>query len=190
MLVQYTSFPTSPDGLYQANPYYDESRASVYFVDRIANLLYRFSLTELKTYTATVDGLSNPSFIIPSYDDPERFLVGSDGSGVVVYWNGRSPTANINHTVFTVEPPYTISTAYSSAFNELYIGPTGIEHCVDPTRQSIYRYSKANGLERIASQYQASVGLFMVNDTLFHLSGCSNLVTAFERNPENGELGG
>lgn len=184
-----TSVPTSPDALGQDNPHYDRQTNSVYFADYFNVLLFRYSLAENKTYSCTVEGVLNPSFIFPVRDSYDQFLVGSNNSAVIVNWDGESDTGYIERTVFSVTPNTIINNAYVTESGDMYLGNYGPTFCNTGPHLSFYKYTVDGGLVEIANHYRSTVGVLIVEDTLYHLDACSQILSAYKRDPVTGEFG-
>lgn len=183
-----TSVPTSPEALGQDNPHWDIGTNSVYFADYFGVLLFRYSLDEQKVYTCTVDGVTSPSFIVPVHGAADRFLVGSEGSGVIVQWDGYSDTGCIEQTIFTVAPNTIINSVYVTSSGDLYLGNYGPTYCdVEPVL-SLYKFTAKAGLVEIANHYKSTVGVAIVGNQLYHLDACSQILRAFDLDPVTEEL--
>lgn len=182
------SVPTSPEALDPVNPHFDIATNSAYFADYFGVLLFRYSLDEQKVYTCKVDGVTNSTFIVPVQDAEGLFLVGSDGSGVLVRWDGFSDTGYIERTVFTVAPDTIINSVHVTPSGNLYVGNYGPKHCAVDSEYSLYKFTVETGLVEIANHYQSSVGIAIVDNKLYHFDGCSQILRAFDIDPETEEL--
>lgn len=171
------------DGLGKNNPHYDAETDSLYFANYYGTLLYRYSLRDNTTQTITVDGLTYPSFFIPVNGSNDQYLVNTNSSVYLLKWDGRSEYAQIEQPVFTLSPDATIDTGYTSSAGELYTGSSGY-YCVGEPTQSFYRYTRANGLETIGSNFSSTVGSAIINNTLFQLDGCLQILSAWDVDPQ------
>lgn len=182
------SIATSSQALGQNNPHWDDVTASVYFVDIFGEQLFCYSLRENRLYTITVNGVRNPSFFIPIAGSHNRYLVGSKEKAVAIIWDGHSTTGHLDQIIFFITPGTSISSAYTSSFGELFVGSLASNYCATLPTLSLYRYTIGSGLVEVASHFRSTTGVIMTNDTLYHLDGCSQVLSAFDRDSETGQL--
>lgn len=181
--------PTSPEALGQDNLHWDIETNSVYFADYFGELLFRYSLDDERVYSFKVNGVTQPSFIVPVEGTDDGYLVGSEGSGVFVRWDGYSDTGYIEKTIFTVAPNTIINSVYVTEYGDLYLGNYGPSYCHTTPHLSMYKYSIGYGLEEIVpNHYYSTVGILIIDDTLYHLDACSQILSAYDRDPVTEEL--
>lgn len=160
----------------------------MYFVDYFGVLLFRYSLLDNTTQTLTVDGVTYPAFFVPVEGSSDKYVVGSNQSAYIIDWDGSSDRGTIERTVFTVAPDSLLNSAFTTATGELYTGTYGPTYCAGTPTQSFYRYTEADGLEVISSHFTSTVGTVIIENTLYHLDGCQQLLSAFDRDPTTGAL--
>lgn len=177
-----------PNSLGKGNPFWDVETDSLYFVDFFGNSFFRYSLGTNTTQTFTVDGVDLLSSFIPIHGSKHRYFVASSTTAYDVYWNGTSDRGHIVRTLFTAPPNTTIDSVQSTANGDLYMGTLGAMQCIGEPDQGFFRYTRANGLQQIASPFKSSVGTVIIDDTLYHMDGCQQLVSSFDLNPRTGAL--
>lgn len=176
-----------PNTLGKTNPHYDAETDSVYIPDYMGTLLLRYSLQDNTTKTVSVDGLTTPSYFIPVQDSDDQYVVSVNGSGFVINWDGISDHGQIERELFTISPDVTTDSGYVSSAGELYTGT--IDHfCVGSSSQGFYRYTRDNGLELISKHFTSTVGSTIINNTLYHLDGCQQILAAWDIDPETRAL--
>lgn len=187
MLYTFDSVP-STEAMGKGNPYWDNETDSLYYVDFFDKLLFRYSLSTNTTQTLTVDGIAPPSFFIPIEGSTDKYFIGSSRSAYVVNWDGRSDQGQIDRIVFTVPANSSIDSVYTTADGALYMGTLGTDECVGEPSQGFFRYTRTKGLEEIASPFMSTVGTVIINNTLFHMDGCRQLLSALDLDPVTGAL--
>lgn len=165
------SVPTSPRALDPDNPHWDTETSSVYFADYFDKLLFRYSLTENKMYTLTVDGVINPAFFVLLKNSKTQYLTTTNGSAVVINWNGHSHHGRIERTVFTVAPNTIINSAYFGPTGDILLGNYGPGYCSVQPVFSFCKYTVEAGLVETARHFQSTVGI-----TVFHVDGCTQIL--------------
>lgn len=189
--ITMSSIPTSPDAWTPYNPYWDDDSQSLYFADVLSVLLYRYSHKENKVYTTTANGLNRPAFLIPIHGSPARFLTSTNGSMlVIVKWDGHSSAAAIERTVATLPSDQFFNSAFVAPNGDLYTGTYAPTLCNIQSKMPYYRYSKSDGLVKIADNFRSTVGSFLVERTctMYQLDGCTKILSAFRWNPSTGNL--
>lgn len=150
--------------------------------------MFRYNLTANTTQSLTIDGIIYPSFFVPIEDSEDEYLVGSNQSAYVVSWDGSSDQGQIERTVFTVAENSLLNNAYTTDIGELFTGTYGPTYCAGSPTQGYYRYTKTNGLELISDHFTSTVGTVIIGDILYHLDGCQQLLSAFDRDSQTGAL--
>jgi len=94
----------SPQSTVGEGPHWDADTQSLYYVDILKNnfSIHRHDVTENKTYSATIEGESQVSFIIPIDGTTDLFAVGIQRRVGVIQWDGKSSEAKVLRIVFDV----------------------------------------------------------------------------------------
>lgn len=163
--ISITSVPTPLSGFADDNPYWDEETQSVYFGDVFGQLLFRYSYKENRTYSTTATGIQNPAFFMPIANRLNRYLVGVNGSGVILNWNGRSSSSSIEGIAFTAPNGQWLNSASTTANGDLYIGTYSAALCTADPIFPFYRYSQSSGLVELSNGFKSLVGSALIEKT-------------------------
>lgn len=150
-------------------------------------------------YSATIPGAQTVGFVYPVREGckecTDLFAVGSGRDAILVKWDGKSPQAQVvgSQKLFSVEPDNPrgqTNIAMADRYGRLYEGPSSMEFCSAPPNQSFYRYTNKRGLERLFTGVQATTGIAIDEDAgkLYHIDGCSFVLTAYDYDPKTGDI--
>lgn len=81
-----------------------------------------------------------------------------------------------------------MNSVHSSPSGKLYGGNYGFTHCDINSPLTFYRYTEKAGLKEIASHFESTSASIAVGNTIYHLDGCAQNVTAYDRDPISGDL--
>lgn len=190
--INITAVPTSPAAWAPYGSFWDHQTQSFYIADILSVLLYRYSYEENKVYTATADGIFGPAFLFPIRNSSTRYVTsgGPNSALVVVEWDGRSSTAKMVDTVFSLPPDQLLNSAFAAPNGDLFTGTYSPTLCNITPRMPFYRYSKNGGLVQIASNFRSTVGVFLMESTqtMYHMDGCWKILSAFDWDSKSGNL--
>lgn len=122
-------------------------------------MLFRYSFVDGNFYSAYIDRVSSPSFIIPidkkackkcNKCDAKLFAVGVGHDVAIVEWNGKSTKAKRISSIFRVEnddPLIRFDVAVADNSGSLYAGSLSQTLCNATASRSLYRYTKTAGVD-------------------------------------------
>lgn len=195
------------------SPFWDDETQSLYFVNFITSenqaSIFRYSFLDGVFYSAFIEGVTSPSFILPlrkkckkckecdksknanKYND-QYFAVGT-GDVLIVKWNGMSTKATVVKTAFTDGRNRALSrfdTATPDRRGRFFGGTLEPEFCNATVIQSFYRYTDDGGLVELISGLKSSTGTVFDEErrTMYHLDSCQLLITAYDWDPETGDI--
>uniref|UniRef100_A0A182QHN4 Regucalcin n=1 Tax=Anopheles farauti TaxID=69004 RepID=A0A182QHN4_9DIPT len=85
-------------------PHWDGASQSLYYVCILSSTLHRYDWVENKTYSATIEGSTYASFVIPVKGRRGEFVVGSGTRLLLVSWDGRAATATTQRVLTDLGP--------------------------------------------------------------------------------------
>uniref|UniRef100_A0A182MZB9 Regucalcin n=1 Tax=Anopheles dirus TaxID=7168 RepID=A0A182MZB9_9DIPT len=85
-------------------PHWDGDSQSLYYVCILSSTLHRYDWQEGKTYSATLEGSTYASFVIPVKGRRGEFVVGSGTRLLLVSWDGRAATATVARVLTDLGP--------------------------------------------------------------------------------------
>lgn len=182
-----TSFALPQYGYYPQSPFYDIETDSVYFIDLLGTLLYRYSRQDDKIVAITVDGVNHPGYFIPLQGSRNQYVTSTGNAVVIVNWNGHSNAGTIDRTVFNVTQNTWIHRAFTLP-NKFYVGNYGHEYCNEAPTKTLYEYTNSDGLEQEATHFVSTVGMVLVNNVFYQLDACTKVLSGFDWNPWTGQL--
>lgn len=151
--------------------------------------LYRYSYEENKVYTTTADGLNLPVFFMPIHGSSTHYLTTTNGSVLVTLkWDGRSNTSTIVDTILTLPPDQYINSCFVAPNGDMYFGTYAPTLCNVEPKMPYYHYTKGGDFKKIASNFQSTVGSFLVGSTMYQMDGCAKTLNAFKWDSETGDL--
>lgn len=183
-----TSFPLPEYGYYPQSPFYDIETDSVYFVDLLGTLLYRYSRQNDQVVSVTVAGVSHPGFFMPLQGSRNQYATSTGNVVVIVNWNGRSNTGTIDRTVLNVTQNTWIHRPLPLPNGKFYVGNYGHQYCNEAPTKNLYEYTNRDGLEEKATHFVSTVGMTLVNNVLYQLDACTKILWGFDCNPCTGQL--
>uniref|UniRef100_A0A182IYV2 Regucalcin n=1 Tax=Anopheles atroparvus TaxID=41427 RepID=A0A182IYV2_ANOAO len=80
-------------------PHWDAESQSLYYVCILTSTLHRYDWKEGKTYSASIEGSTYASFVVPVKGRRGEFVVGSGTRLVLVSWDGRSERATLGQVL-------------------------------------------------------------------------------------------
>lgn len=167
------------------------SNGSLYYVDMFGGTLHRYSLAKDKVYTVKVPGITgHPGFFVPIEDRRNRYVVGLSNAAIIIIWNGRSPWAIKERTLFTIPPNTNLNGLLISSQNDWYTGSYADSFCMAPPNQSVFQYLRSKTLENVSNNMGATVGMILIEktNTIYHVDACLKELRSFKYNPLNGKL--
>lgn len=184
------SIETPPKAQFNQNPHWDDETNSLYFVDLLGDLLYRYSYEHNTLYWLKVKGIENSGYFMPIRGSPHQYAVSSNESAYIINWDGFSRRGTIDQKVFSVQHHSFLSSSWVSSHGEFYVGNYGGNVCAERPFYAQYGFKKNNELLIFASRYVSTCGAVLVEQerTFYHLDACRKTITAFDWNPYNGLL--
>lgn len=166
----------SPLSTLGEGPHWDAKSRSVYYVDIYRNdefSIHRYDVVENKTYSASIEGETYVSFIIPLDGELELFAVGIGRRVGVIQWNGKSPVAKVLRIAFEVDQTdelknTAINDGKADPIGRLYFGTIrtgGALSKFDDIFEisnydcSLYRYDVQNDVVQVRDKVRLSNGL-------------------------------
>lgn len=133
--------------------------------------------------------------MFPLKDKVNRFVVGAGNTIILVEWDGISDTANFVKTLCEVEPNTgnIMNHAVASPSGEFIFGTFGTKLCSANNSQGLYQL-KRNKFNYVVKtlftdvKITSGVAIDETCNILYHLDGCLQLLTAYDRNPITGNL--
>lgn len=184
-------------------PVWDDHTQSLYFIDFLSNAsqksaIYRYSYRNGIVYSASIPGAQTVGFVYPVREGckecSDLFAVGSGRDIIFIKWDGKSPQAQVvGQKLFSIEPDNPkghTNIAVADRHGRIYIGPFSLEFCSAPPTQLFYRYTNKRGLERLFTGLRATTGIAIDEDAgkLYHIDGCSFVLTAYDYDPKTGDI--
>lgn len=173
----------TPEAVAVGSPFYDDETQSLYFVDFSGTLLFRYKWGQNTVQTLTIDGLTEPSYFIPLNGSSDQYVVSAGGSAYVVNWDGSSDRGSVERKLFTISPDLIMDSGYTTEYGELFTGTITSDHCKGTPTHGFYRYTREYGLEQIADHFTGTTGVAIIDNTLLHMDGCLQLLTAWDIDP-------
>lgn len=165
----------------------------------IQSSIYRYSYQDGILYSAYIEGVTSPSFIIPTNKkctkcnecDEQFFAVGVGSDVVTIKWNGKSTKAKVVSSLFSVESaPYRFNAGMVDSNGRFYGGTLSPKFCNSTASRSFYRYTKNEGVVRLFGDLQSTSGTaFDQNEhKMYQLDSCQLLITDFDYDPNTGDI--
>lgn len=189
----------SPLTVLGEGPHWDSETQNLYFNDIYGGTINRYCITENKTYSATVENEKVISFVTPVDGTTNEFAIGIGRRIGVVQWDGKSTTAKLVRVVGQVEEDDTLYK--TNRFNDAKSDPTGrfyggtmrLEECgdiFDARLGSLYRYTKAQGFEKIRGEIGVSNGLAWneKKGKFYYIDSCDLDVKEFDYDAVSGNI--
>ncbi|XP_037052276.1 putative sugar lactone lactonase YvrE [Bradysia coprophila] len=174
---------------------WDPRVSSTYFVDHYSNNCYRYSWIEDRMYKATVETNFTISFLFPSREAVNQFLVGAGNTIILVEWDGASETAKLVKVVCEVEANTgnIMNHAVASQFGELIFGTFAPKLCGANVTQGVYQLERNKNQSVVKTLFTdvkvtSGVAIDEKLSVLYHLDGCLQELTAYDRNVITGDL--
>lgn len=171
-------------------PFWDKNTNSLYFGDLFGKAFYRYDYDGDEVFKATVDGDHGISFILPVDGRKDRFLVGADGTAIMIDWDGESSKATKVKDVFSIAENTFVDAAVVGPNNNIIAGGFGAALCKNAPDLALYEYTNDKQLYSLDSHYTSTIGLAINTkwNILYQLDACEKHINAFDYNPKNGDL--
>lgn len=199
---------TTPDIPAGISPVWDDKTQSIYFVNLFSmgkqDAIYRYDYTDGNFYSAYIEGVSGPSFIMPINDECVKntkcnrcgnrlFAVGVGHSVMIIRWNGKSTRAKVVRTLFSVEQNVQLSRtnfARADRKGRFYGGTFSQTFCNASASSAFYRYTKKGGVDLLFNGIVSTTGIAFNEELekMYHLDSCSRLITVFDWCPKTGDI--
>lgn len=183
-----TNFPVAP--------YWDIPTQSLYWVNFISYgsqpVIFRYSYNDNTVYPAYLPGVNSISFIVANEDG--TFTIGTGNTVQTIQWDGLSSNVTFISNKFSLDtnlPSALVAYARSSPEGRFFGGTISSSYCVidDFSSHSVYRYDKQNGLVKVISgTYTVGIAFDPVKKIMYHLAPCRFYITAYDWNPETGDI--
>lgn len=151
---------------------------------------YRYSLDEDKVYKLVVDSSAYAGFIMPIEGRKNRFLIGFNGTAVMIKWDGISSTATRVKNVFSIAADTILGGIMVTANNEFFAGGFTSALCTQLPTLSLYEYTQNKDLVTVFTYFKSTIGLALneKKNVLYHLDTCTKQISAFDYDPSDGHL--
>ena len=143
-----------------------------------------------KTYSAyIVEGLSSLTNILPISSKcakfVNRFVVCAGLQCFVAQWDGRSSTATVVNTLFSVGENYPnsrVSVGRQSEEGTFFFGTISNSFCNGPANKSFYRYTKDKGVQKLFTGTKDTTGIATDSSkkALYHVDECTGKIAKFD----------
>lgn len=192
---------TPPVGVAYA-PYWDYKTERLFFVNYNTNgtesSLFCYDYRDGIFYSAYIEGVTSPSFIIPTYKkyrkckkcNHELFAVGIGTDTLLVKWNGKSTKASVVDSLFSVnDAPYQLDTGIADKHGRFYGGVFN-GNCSSSASRSFYRWTKNEGVVRLFGQLESTTGIVINEDEnkLYQMDTCQLIISEFDYEPKTGDI--
>lgn len=177
-------------------PHWDPETQSLYFIniDGVDSNLNRYDYRSNKIYKAKIDGAPNLLFILPIESRRNQYLVGIQNKAMIVDWNGQSPKAFINGTLFEFgsDPSVGINDVKTDSQGRFYGGSKNVESCStnEVGQSGFYRYQPSEGKKKLFDGVKISNGLTWVPQTnkFYYIDSCAYDVKEFNYDAKTGAI--
>lgn len=189
----------SPKSVLGEGPHWDAESQNLYYIDIYGTeySVLRYSLTENKTYGATIDGEPNVSFIIPVAGTTDQFAVGIGRRVGVIQWDGESSKAKLLRVALQVEdgPEFKenrFNDAKADPSGRLYAGTMHVENCdlFELSHGAFYKFAANESLVKLREPVRISNGLAWNEKTnkFYYIDSCDLDVKEFDYDPATGNI--
>lgn len=196
----------SPVSTLGEGPHWDAKSRSLYYVDIYRNdefSIHRFDVAENKTYSASIEGESYASFIIPIEGATDLFAVGIGHRVGAIQWDGKSPVAKVLRIAFEVAKKNelkNINDGKADPIGRLFCGTipaeaTEIKSFDDLFVNSdytyaLYRCDAQNSVVQVRDKVRLSNGLAWneKKNKFYYVDSCDSDIKEFDYNPETGDI--
>lgn len=180
------------------SPIWDDCSQSLYFTDFLkpgqAPSIFRYDFNDNQVYSAYIDGVQGPVFIIPLNDCkkyPNLYVIGAGHDVMIISWQKGSNVAYVQRNLFTLEqddPVSQVGISIPAPNGQLYTST--YKFCDGPSNSSVYMYSKRKGLQRLFGGIQTTDGMAIdrKRNRFYHLVSCKQLITEFKWDPHTGDI--
>ncbi|XP_055310182.1 uncharacterized protein LOC129573561 [Sitodiplosis mosellana] len=199
---------TTPDIPLALAAVWDDYSQSLYFINMASSgmqsSIFRYSDLDGIFYSAYIEGVSAPSFIMPIKDECDKmakcnvcgyrlFAVGVDHSVLIIKWNGKSTKAKVVSTLLTLEQNMPLSrTNFARADNKgrLYGGTLSRKFCNITASEGFYRYKKTAGVDLLFNGLFSTSGVVFNEDLnkIYQLDTCTGFIAEFDWDPKTGDI--
>lgn len=189
--VHINEIPVKPPFQVGFGGVWDDRNDSIYFVDHYTNYCYRYSWMENRIFKATVETQFTIAFIFPSKQAANMFFVGAGNTIILVKWNGVDDTAKFYKLVCEVErnTGNIMDHAVAGPNNEFIFGTFAPTLCGSNATQGLYQYKKSVVKTLLTGvKITSGVAIDVKSNILYHLDGCLQILTAYDRDYNTGDL--
>lgn len=153
--------------------------------------IHRYDYIKKILYSATIEGIPEPSYIIPVSKRKNQFVVSNrqERAAYVIQWNGKDKIAKKIRKIYSVETASKYSTNFvnigkASPKQHLYSGTNVGDICGDagPVNASLYRYTKEDGVTRLISNVIASSGMAWSRKKFYYIDSCKYNIVEYDWN--------
>lgn len=185
-----TSVPVPISGSFNQNPVWDAETNSLYFIDLLGEYVFRYSPDKNLVQSVTFDGLFHPGIFRPIRGSDVLFMTTANDTGILIEWDGHSPTASFERTLFRVGPNQYINDGYAFENGDIDFGTYNDQYCADEGTNSLYRRvpNVRVALERQAGGFIAVTGIAVVGGTAYAIDSCTKILWAFDHDLISGRL--
>lgn len=132
-------------------PHWDIKSQSLYFVDLFEATIHRWDYRENKSYSASVEGCTWTSFIIPVRGRSNEFVVGDGTRLVLITWNGiadKAKTLKVIADLGDTEKTNRFNDGKADPKGRLFAGTMKAEHSGNPFEMNsgkLFRFHAKSG---------------------------------------------
>lgn len=163
--------------------------------------IYRYNVQEERLYSASLDGVTGPSFIAPlckkcsTETNNQLFAVGAGPSHdvLLVNWDGVSSKAQIDKSLFSLEandPTSRTDFGRASPNGQFFAGTFSNDFCLHNATYSFYRRENDGRIQRLFGDTLTTTG-FVFNimaRKCYHMDSCRQLLTGFDWDPKTNNI--
>lgn len=180
------------------SPRYEPKTNSLYFNDGIGQYrLLRYDLTEKKMYKAKIPGMvGRLGFCLPIEGHPNKYLTGYEHDLVIVKWDGKSETAEIQckqlRVVNDVSGDY-VHDGRADSHGRLYVGSIRDDMCNPNSTAppgSLFRSDNGKDVHKLVPDLTIANDIVIdeKRNILYVVETCSTTIRAFDWNPHTGAV--
>jgi len=182
--------PNLTDTIFWSDYYQSIFYADFWTVEKEPSI-FRYDFISQKIYGAYIEGKSAIAYVIPVDQcglirdfNNDLYLSGAQHDNFLIKWNGKDPKATVVGTVFKIEPNITsshVDLGVQTQAGKFIFGTTTDQYCLGPGNSSVYKFSKANGVELIDTGFLSTAGLAYYGNTIYHTDVCRQKIEKIEK---------
>lgn len=154
----------------------------------LGKMIYRYAIDEDRVYWLGLDEKNTPGFFVPIENKPNHYLAGLGNKAVVFKWDGHKYKAERVQELFSAPAGIELNGLVVSPQNDWYIGNYAPGFCAAPATQSLFGYLRDKQFVKFGGSFNTSVGEVMIGQTVYQIDACTKTLSAFDWNPDNGQL--